>query len=61
MITAENWWNNKEFPYDPSVAIKQFGHDIIKEKFDKCQQIFKNFYEDSRINLVPVKNGTCGW
>ena len=35
--------------------VKQFGNDIIKEKFDKCQQIFKNFYEDSRINLVPVK------
>ena len=52
---AENWWNNKEFPYDSSVAVKQFGHDIIKESFDKCQTIFRNFYEDSRINLVPVK------
>jgi ATP-dependent exoDNAse (exonuclease V) beta subunit len=52
---AENWWNNKEFPYDPTIAIKEFGHDIIRESYEKCEKIFRNFYEDSRINLIPVK------
>jgi len=52
---AVNWWNNKEFPYDPSIAIKEFGHDIIRESYEKCEKIFRNFYEDSRINLIPVK------
>ena len=52
---AENWWNNKAFPYDPSVAIKSFGYDIIKEKYDKCESIFKKFWEDASENLVPVK------
>jgi len=52
---AENWWNNKAFPYDPSVAIKAFGYDIIKEKYDKCELIFKKFWADSSTNLIPVK------
>ena len=52
---AENWWNNKAFPYDPSVAIKSFGYDIIKEKYDKCESIFKKFWADASENLVPVK------
>jgi ATP-dependent exoDNAse (exonuclease V) beta subunit len=52
---AENWWNNKAFPYDPSVAIKSFGYDIIKEKYDKCELIFKKFWGDATQNLIPVK------
>ena len=52
---AENWWNNKSFPYDPSTAIKTFGHDIIKEKYDKCELIFNKFWADSSKNLIPVK------
>ena len=52
---AENWWNNKAFPYDPSVAVKNFGHDIIKEKYDKCEFIFKKFWADASENLIPVK------
>jgi len=52
---AENWWNNKAFPYDPYVALKQFGIDIIKEKYDKCELLFKKFWEDASENLVPVK------
>lgn len=52
---AENWWNNKAFPYDPSVAIKNFGLDIIKEKYDKCESLFKKFWADASENLVPVK------
>lgn len=52
---AENWWNNKAFPYDPSVAIKSFGYDIIKEKYDKCESIFKKFWADASENLIPIK------
>jgi ATP-dependent exoDNAse (exonuclease V) beta subunit len=52
---AENWWNNKFFPYDPSLAIQNFGYDIIKEKFDKCEVLFRKFYDDAKTNLVPVK------
>jgi len=52
---AENWWNNKAFPYDPYVALKQFGIDIIKEKYDKCELLFKKFWADASENLVPVK------
>jgi ATP-dependent exoDNAse (exonuclease V) beta subunit len=52
---AENWWNNKEFPYSSDKAIKEFGHDIIKESFNKCKNIFMKFYNDSNKNLVPVK------
>ena len=52
---AENWWNNKSFPYDPSVAVNTFGLDIIKEKYDKCESLFKKFWADSNPNLIPVK------
>lgn len=52
---AENFWMNKIFGYDGSHAIKKFGTDSIKESFDKCKNIFHNFYIDASINLVPVK------
>jgi len=52
---AENWWNNKSFPYDPSVAVNAFGLDIIKENYDKCEIIFKKFWADASENLIPVK------
>lgn len=52
---AENWWNNKVFPYDSEVAIKNFGHDIIKEKYVKCEEIFKKFWTDASENLIPIK------
>jgi hypothetical protein len=52
---AENWWNNKSFPYDSSLVIKKFGHDIIEENYRKCETIFHRFYEDAKQNLIPVK------
>ena len=52
---AENFWYNKVFPYDPSVSIKKFGTDIIKDKFEKCVTIFEKFYNDAKTNLIPVK------
>lgn len=42
---AENWWNNKAFPYDPTIPVKSFGHDIIKEKYEKCEILFKKFWK----------------
>lgn len=52
---AENWWNNKSFPYDPEIPIKAFGYDIISESFKKCEEIFHRFYLDAKQNLIPVK------
>ena len=52
---AENWWNNKSFPYDSSLPVKTFGHDIIREKYEKCELIFKKFWADASENLIPVK------
>ena len=52
---AENWWNNKSFPYDNTVAINTFGIDIIRENYVKCETIFHKFYEDAKQNLIPVK------
>jgi ATP-dependent exoDNAse (exonuclease V) beta subunit len=52
---AENWWYNKVFPYDPLPVVRKFGQDIIKDKFEKCVDIFKKFYNDAKENLIPVK------
>jgi ATP-dependent exoDNAse (exonuclease V) beta subunit len=52
---AENWWNNKSFPYDNTIAINTFGIDIIRENYVKCETIFHKFYEDAKQNLIPVK------
>jgi hypothetical protein len=66
---AENHWNNKIFPYDPSIAANRFGEDIVKPAYDKCVKLFDKFYQDSRVNLVPLKSefvigdeelGICG-
>lgn len=54
-LFAENYWNNKVFPYDGSIPLKKFGVDQVKEKYDKCVQYFMNFYNDAKQNLVPVK------
>lgn len=66
---AENHWNNKVFPYDSEPALKRFGEDIVKPAYDKCVKLFDKFYQDSRVNLVPLKSefvvgdkelGICG-
>lgn len=51
---AENYWQNRIFPYDGQPSIKQFGIDLIKENYDKCIENFHKFYEDAKKNLVPV-------
>lgn len=52
---AENWWNNKAYNYDSKGIVELFGHDVIKEDFDKCKKQFYNFYNDAKQNLIPVK------
>jgi hypothetical protein len=66
---AENHWNNKIFPYNPLISINRFGEDIVKPAYEKCVKLFDKFYQDSRINLIPLKSefvvgdeelGICG-
>ncbi len=52
---AENWWNDKYFPYPAHKSIERFGEDVTKEAYYKCEDIFKKFYEDAKENLVPIK------
>lgn len=52
---AENWWNNKVFPYDESIAIKMWGIDPVKEPLGKCIKLFHMFHNDAKENLIPVK------
>lgn len=52
---AENWWNNKIFPYDESVSIKMWGIDPVKEPLGKCIRLFHKFHSDASENLIPVK------
>lgn len=54
-LFAENYWNNKIFPYDPTIAINKFGVDDVKDKYETCTKHFLNFYEDAKQNLIPVK------
>jgi ATP-dependent exoDNAse (exonuclease V) beta subunit len=52
---AENWWNNKVFPYDESTSIKMWGIDPVKEPLGKCIKLFHKFHADASENLIPVK------
>lgn len=52
---AENWWNNKVFPYDESTSIKMWGTDPIKEPLKKCINLFHKFHDEAKENLIPVK------
>jgi hypothetical protein len=66
---AEDYLNNKIFPYDSVYFTKLFGVDTMKPIYDILVRQFKQFYEDSSHNLVPVKSewivgdeemGICG-
>lgn len=52
---AEDYWGNKVFPYDASIAIKKFGIDSVKDPYNKCRELFLQFYNHAKENLVPVK------
>ncbi len=51
---AENYWANKVFPYDESIAINKFGEDVIKERLDECIRMFIEFYNEASKSLVPI-------
>jgi hypothetical protein len=53
---AEDYYNNKIFPYRSEPFIKMFGVDIMKPKFDKLVTLFHKFYNDSKENLIPIKS-----
>jgi ATP-dependent exoDNAse (exonuclease V) beta subunit len=66
---AENYLNNKIFPYDNQDIIERFGQDDIRPVFEKLKGMFVDFYHSSRVNLIPIKNevvvgdeelGVCG-
>jgi ATP-dependent exoDNAse (exonuclease V) beta subunit len=51
---AENYWFNKIFPYNSQVVIDKFGEDHIKERYDRCVEMFLDFYRDASVSLTPV-------
>ena len=51
---AENYWFNKIFPYNSQIVIDKFGEDHIKERYDRCVEMFLDFYRDSSPALTPV-------
>jgi hypothetical protein len=66
---AENYLNNKIYPYDNTDIVEKFGKDDVKPVVDKLKGMFHDFYNMSSKNLIPVKNevvvgdeeiGVCG-
>jgi hypothetical protein len=53
---AEDYVNNKIFPYDGAPFVKLFGLDIMKSKFDRLKILYEKFYNDSQKNLIPIKS-----
>lgn len=51
---AENYWGNKVFPYDEQLVIDKFGEDVIRERYDECVKMFKEFYNEASKSLVPI-------
>jgi len=51
---AENYWFNKIFPYNSQVVIDKFGEDHIKERYDRCVEMFLDFYRDASPALTPI-------
>lgn len=66
---AENYLNNKIFPWDCDKYVRKYGRDILTKPLEKLRKMFHQFYEDSSRNLIPVKSelvvgdkelGICG-
>jgi hypothetical protein len=51
---AENYWGNKVFPYNDEAIINRFGEDVIKERYEECVRMFKEFYSEASKSLVPI-------
>lgn len=54
---AENYLNNKIFPYDSSLAAKiESEKDLIKDIYQACVKLWMQFYQDSSATLIPIKS-----
>lgn len=55
---AENYLNNKVFPYDNTRIKKMLGEgeEDVKKDFDKLKNLFHKFYDDSYGKLIPIKS-----
>ena len=55
---AENYLNNKVFPYD-NTRIKKLlgeGEEDVKKDFETIKEMFHKFYDDSYGKLIPIKS-----
>tara|TARA_R100000664_G_scaffold34130_1_gene54227 strand:+ start:20848 stop:21621 length:774 start_codon:yes stop_codon:yes gene_type:complete len=66
---AENYLNNKIFPYPTDKVIKMLGNNDVRKDFDKLKDLFHTFYQESYGKLIPIKSevivgdedlGICG-
>ena len=66
---AENYLNNKIFPYPEDKVKRVLGNNDVKKDFDKLKELFHEFYEESYGKLIPIKSevivgdeelGICG-
>lgn len=54
---AENYWQNKVFPYNNRIPEERFAGDgamNLKERYEECVRMFKQFYEDASTSLIPI-------
>jgi len=54
---AENYWQNKVFPYNNRIPEERFAGDgamNLKERYEECVRMFKQFYEEASVNLIPI-------
>ena len=66
---AENYLNNKVFPYPKEKIVKILGNNDVEEVFEKLKVLFHKFYDESYGKLIPIKSevvvgdeelGICG-
>ena len=66
---AENYLNNKVFPYPKEKIIKILGNNDVQADFEKVKKLFNKFYNESYGKLIPIKSeiivgdeeiGVCG-
>ena len=53
---AENYLNNKIFPYPKEKVIKILGNNDVEEDFEKVKLLFNKFYNESYGKLIPIKS-----
>ena len=53
---AENYLNNKIFPYPEERVKRILGNNDVKEDYDKLLILFNKFYEESYGKLIPIKS-----